>query len=284
MARDAGHGLGGKLDLQVDLRVYAGSVTTIYKIKDVADRSGFSAATLRYYEEIGLLPEASRTPAGYRLYDEHTLDRLAFIARAKQLGCSLDEIADLTVAWDGGRCGPVQDRLREVVADKLVTAQQHIVELMTLTADLQRAAVTLENHRPEGACDDNCGCTTSADAIEAAAPRAVTLVTLGSKPPRALATEPIACTLGSHSMRDRLAEWRGLLAHVEHREAVDGGLRATFGPATPLDELMRLAAAEQDCCQFFTFAITIDSRGIALEVRAPHDALPVLQSLFGTSA
>ena len=68
-------------------------VSTSYKIKEVADRSGFTAATLRYYEEIGLLPEASRTPAGYRLYDDGTLDRLAFIARAKQLGCTLEEIA-----------------------------------------------------------------------------------------------------------------------------------------------------------------------------------------------
>jgi len=47
---------------------------------------------------------------------------------------------------------------------------------------------------------------------------------------------------------------------------------------------MRLAAAEQDCCQFFTFAITIDSRGVALEVRAPDDALPVLHTLFGRPA
>ena len=88
-------------------------VSTSYKIKDVADRSGFSAATLRYYdEEIGLLPESTRTPAGYRVFDDCTLDRLAFIARAKRLGCTLDEIGDLTLAWDGGQCGPVQDRLR----------------------------------------------------------------------------------------------------------------------------------------------------------------------------
>jgi len=82
-------------------------------------------------------------------------------------------------------------------------------------------------------------------------------------------------------MRSRLDEWQRLLEHVEHREPIENGLRATFGSATPLDELMRLAAAEQDCCQFFTFAITIDSRGVALEVRAPQDALPVLHSLFG---
>ena len=163
------------------MKVYAASVSTSYKIKDVADRSGFSAATLRYYEEIGLLPEASRTPAGYRLYDDHTLDRLAFISRAKQLGCTLDEIADLTVAWDGGRCGPVQDRLRAVVADKLVTAQQQIVELMTLTSDLQRAAATLEAHRPDGPCDDSCGCVTEGSSAPAVTRQ---LVTLGTKPDR----------------------------------------------------------------------------------------------------
>ena len=269
------------LDLQVDLKVYAASVSTSYKIKDVADRSGFSAATLRYYEEIGLLPEATRTSAGYRLYDDHTLDRLAFISRAKQLGCSLDEIADLTVAWDGGRCGPVQDRLRTVVADKLVTAQHQIVALMTLTSDLQRAAATLEAHRPDGPCDDNCGCVTDTSDTDRSDISAPQVVTLGRKSDGAAGAVPIVCTLGSQSISGRLDEWQRLLEYVEHREPIDDGLRATFGPATPFGELMRLAAAEQDCCQFFTFAITIDSRGVALEVRAPHDAFPVLHSLFG---
>ena len=51
--------------------------------------------------------------------------------------------------------------------------------------------------------------------------------------------------------------------------------------SVPLDELMRLTAAEQDCCQFLTFAITVDTRGIGLEVTAPADALPIVQSLFG---
>lgn len=250
-------------------------MSTSYKIKDVADRSGFSAATLRYYEEIGLLPASTRTPAGYRLYDDHTLDRLAFIARAKQLGCTLDEIADLAVAWDGGRCGPVQDRLRTVVADKLDTARQQIIELTTLTAELQRAAATLEDHRPDGPCDDTCGCVTDTGLPATAQP-----VALGRKGAAADAA-PIACTLGPQSMAGRLEEWERLLGHVQHRVSLDDGLRATFGPTTPLAELMLLAAAEQDCCQFFTFAITIDHRGVALEVRAPHDALPVLHSLFG---
>jgi MerR family transcriptional regulator, copper efflux regulator len=63
-------------------------MTTGLKIKQVADATGLTTATLRYYEEIGLLPEAPRTAAGYRTYDQRTLDRLAFINRAKQLGCT----------------------------------------------------------------------------------------------------------------------------------------------------------------------------------------------------
>lgn len=239
-------------------------MTTGYQIKDIADRSGFTPATLRYYEEIGLLPEPARTPAGYRLFDDRTLERLAFIARAKQLGCSLDEIAELTLAWDGGHCGPVQDRLRTLVADKLASAQQQIVELMTLTHELHRAAATLEMHRPNGPCDDQCGCVTN-----------IAIDTLPT---------PIACSLPSQSMQDRLDEWQALLTRVVGRESVDGGVRLTFGPATPPEDLIRLAAAEQDCCQFLSFTITIDGRGIALEVRAPIDGLPVLHALFGVAA
>lgn len=269
------------LDIQVDQKVYPKTVSTSYKIKDVADRSGFTAATLRYYEEIGLLPEASRTPAGYRLYDDRTLDRLAFIARAKQLGCTLEEIGDLILAWDGGQCGPVQDRLRDVVADKLASAHRQIVELMTLTTDLQRAATTLELHRPDGPCDEQCGCVIDTIDNDTVMPGQV--VALGTKPQRPTDAAPIACTLSSQSMHGRLEEWRQLLSHVTNRAPIDSGLRATFGSATPLAELMSLVAAEQDCCQFFDFAITVDTRGIALEVRSPADALPLLQ-LFGAPA
>jgi MerR family copper efflux transcriptional regulator len=262
------------------MKVYASSMTTGYQIKDVAERTGFSAATLRYYEEIGLLPPTTRTAAGYRIFDDATLARLAFIARAKQLGCSLDEIADLTTAWEGGRCGPIQDRLRAVVADKLETAQRQIVELMTLSAELQRAAATLELHRPDGPCDDRCGCVAGVPTDDVG-PQSISL---GSKDASIASMPAIACTLGPESMDARLDEWRALLAHVSRREPLDGGVRAVFGEAPPLDELMRLTAAEQDCCQFFDFVITVDRRGIGLEVRAPIEALPIVHSLFGAAA
>jgi DNA-binding transcriptional MerR regulator len=254
-------------------------MTTGLKIKEVADASGFTAATLRYYEQIGLLPEASRTPAGYRMYDQRTLDRLAFIARAKQLGCSLDEITGLTTAWDGGQCGPIQDQLRRLVAGKITAARHQIAELVTFAAELQQAAAALERHRPDGACDTDCGCVSDPDNTESVI-ATVQAVSLSPKP--VTPGEPaIACTLSAGSIAGRIADWQSLLAHVERRERVDGGVRSVFATSVSVGEMMRLVAAEQDCCQFFRFAITIDGRGVALEVRAPDDAQPIVESMFG---
>jgi MerR family transcriptional regulator, copper efflux regulator len=250
------------------------------KIKQVADASGFTATTLRYYEQIGLLPEASRTAAGYRVYDQRTLDRLAFIARAKQLGCSLEEITGLTTAWDGGQCGPIQDQLRHLVAGKIEAAQHQITQLAMFLAELQQAASSLEPHRPDGACDTDCGCVSDPDHTRAAAAK-VQPIMLSTKP--APAGEPaIACTLSAGSTNGRIAEWQALLAHARRREGVDGGVRVVFDTVVPIDEVARLVAAEQECCQFFRFAITIDAGGIALEVRAPADAQAIVESMFGT--
>lgn len=67
-------------------------------------------------------------------------------------------------------------------------------------------------------------------------------------------------------------------------EPIAGGARSVFTKFVPIDELMRLVAAEQHCCQFFQFAITVDIRGIALEVRAPADAQSIVQSMFGAAS
>jgi DNA-binding transcriptional MerR regulator len=77
------------------------------------------------YAGIGLVEPSSRTGAGYRLYDSDTLARLGFTARAKQLGCSLEEISDLVGIWDGAQCGPVQKRFHDLVTTKLAAAERH---------------------------------------------------------------------------------------------------------------------------------------------------------------
>jgi DNA-binding transcriptional MerR regulator len=129
-----------------------------YTIGEVAGRSGFSATALRYYEDIGLVAPEGRTTAGYRLYGDDTLARLGFIARAKQLGCSLEEISDLVGIWDGERCGPVQKRFHELVTAKLVAAERQIAELTALADQLREAAGHLAGPPLDGPCSEGCAC------------------------------------------------------------------------------------------------------------------------------
>ena len=129
-----------------------------YRIAEVAERTGFSTPTLRYYEGIGLLPPAERTRAGYRVYDDRAIERLTFIARAKQLGCTLEEITDLADAWGSNECAPIKHRLRELVATKLADTEARIAELTAFAKELRATAKTLESAPLDGPCDDTCGC------------------------------------------------------------------------------------------------------------------------------
>ena len=126
-------------------------------ISEVAARSGFSAATLRYYEKIGLLAVPERTDSGYRVYDEHTLSRLFFIARAKQLGLDLAEVAQLVGLWTEDDCAGVQRRMGEFVAEKRAEATSRIAELQTFAAQLADVGDRLaEAESPSGPCSDEC--------------------------------------------------------------------------------------------------------------------------------
>jgi DNA-binding transcriptional MerR regulator len=130
-----------------------------YAIGELAERSGFSASALRYYEDIGLVVPASRTASGYRVYDDGAVTRLTFIARAKQLGCTLEEIADLMDVWDGEECQPVQRRLHDLVTGKLDETQRRIDELTALADQLRDAAARLGGPAPDGPCSDDCACS-----------------------------------------------------------------------------------------------------------------------------
>ena len=65
------------------------------RVGELADRSGISASTVRYYEKLGLLRPTSGSRSGYREYTKESLDQLALIRRAKELGFSLREIRAL---------------------------------------------------------------------------------------------------------------------------------------------------------------------------------------------
>ena len=106
------------------------------RIGDLASRSGVTAKTIRYYEDIGLVEPPARTPSGYRDYEPAALERLAFIRAAQAIGLTLGEIRSIIALRDDGKtpCGHVLELLRQR-ADEL---DRRIAELRTLRGELRR--------------------------------------------------------------------------------------------------------------------------------------------------
>lgn len=92
---------------------------------------------------------------------------------------------------------------------------------------------------------------------------------------------PVVCTLDQDDLASQIVGWGRLLTGVRSRRTLsEGGLRLEL-EGVDAGALAAMAAAEQECCPFFAFSITVDGRGIGLEVRAPADASDVVTGLFG---
>jgi MerR family transcriptional regulator, copper efflux regulator len=81
----------------------AESIAWPVNIGAAARLSGVSAKMVRHYESLGLLPAVQRTDAGYRQYSEAEVHTLRFIKRSRELGFSMDEIAELASLWHNRR-------------------------------------------------------------------------------------------------------------------------------------------------------------------------------------
>jgi len=108
----------------------------ILTIGEAAAASGVSAKMIRYYESIGLVRPATRTESNYRTYDDKAVETLRFVARARHLGFSMDEIGRLLGLW--------QDRAR-ASADVKALAMKHIDELERRIAAMTAMKMTLED-------------------------------------------------------------------------------------------------------------------------------------------
>lgn len=123
-----------------------------FTIGTLAERTGTSRDTIRYYEQVGVLPEPERTDAGYRLYGGDDVERLAFVAQAQTLGLTLDEIREVLEMVDEGRepCVHVRERLRAHLRE----VRRKIRELHGLESRLEGA---LERPAGGGAAE-GCRC------------------------------------------------------------------------------------------------------------------------------
>lgn len=126
-------------------------------IGQAAKLSGVSAKMIRYYEQIGLIPPAIRSDAGYRHYSSTDTHSLRFIRRARDLGFSVEQISALLVLW--------HDRDR-ASADVKAMALSHAAGLKAKIAELQAMAQTLEHLADHCHGNDRPDCPILADLAE----------------------------------------------------------------------------------------------------------------------
>ena len=106
------------------------------EIGELANLTGLSIKTIRYYETRGLLEQPPRTEGGYRIYRPEEVARLRFVQRAKLLGLTLEEIGELVEL--AARCndGELVPRLEEVLEAKLKETERKMAELRAFRQNL----------------------------------------------------------------------------------------------------------------------------------------------------
>ncbi len=105
-------------------------------IHELAQQSGVPAKTIRYYESIGLLPCPKRATNNYRQYTSTDVERLRFMASARALGLSLDDISEILAARDKGTA-PCQ-RVLDTIAQRLTAIDRRIADLLVLRDTLKQ--------------------------------------------------------------------------------------------------------------------------------------------------
>ena len=240
---------------------------TQFTVSEVASRTGFSPSALRYYDKVGLVAPATRSAAGYRLYDERSLERLRFVARAKRLGLHLDDITDLLALWDGEQCGPVQSRLAEMILAKLDETRAEMSELRAFADELTGLRARLAAVPHAGPCEDTCACLAEPAAPEQPHVR-------------------LMCDLAdaTDTLDERVEVYRRLFAAAYvGRDRTVAGIRFRFRADEGVEATVRdLAGREAQCCAFFTSTITTAGGEVLWDAAVPDDdvARAVLDEWF----
>lgn len=118
-------------------------------IGEVAAETGITSKSIRYYESIGLIPEAQRTDGGYRQYSDKDVQTLHFVRRARNLGFTVGEVEELLSLY--------RDRNR-ASADVRDIAIKHITDLDKKVAELEGMRATLTHLVEKCHGDDRPDC------------------------------------------------------------------------------------------------------------------------------
>ena len=149
----------------------------------LARAANVSTKTIRYYEQVGVMPIPRRSPSGYRQYGQRDVHRLLFLRRARALGLSLQSLKSLTVELDRGLCETMRPRLLDLVRAQLDAVQQRIVEFQLLQQQLDQVLSRLLTAAPSASAEKGCQCL-GRDAT----------------PPQQGSQQPCTSVLGEHTM------------------------------------------------------------------------------------
>ncbi|HVM27230.1 MAG TPA: MerR family transcriptional regulator [Mycobacteriales bacterium] len=134
------------------------------QIGEVADRTALSLRTIRYYEEVGLVPPSARTQGGFRLYTEQDVERLLLVRRMKPLDFSIDEMRDLLGVLDDLDRPELTSTERRDRVDRLVMYRQVAeTRVEALRSQLESAEQFAESLREQSTGRSSAGRTRSAE-------------------------------------------------------------------------------------------------------------------------
>jgi MerR family transcriptional regulator, copper efflux regulator len=239
------------------------------RVSELAERAGVAPSAVRFYERAGLLSPARRAANGYRVFDESALDELAFIGRAKGIGMSLDDIADLVASWPAGECRSLQARLRAFLAGRISQVRQQAAEMGMFERQLQAVLDRLSARDPGPEhCGRGCICEADLDLARGQAPAG---------------PAPWGCSLDSDALASRVGQWRALAAAAASVERDSGTVRLTLS-ADPemITAVAALCAAETACCPHARFLLEVTAGQVILTVEAPGTT-GLLEVLFPAS-
>lgn len=126
------------------------------RINELAETTGLSSKTIRYYESIGVLPQPKRLANGYRVYDDSDVDRLRFATGLRRLDFTLDDITEILAMRDRREapCRVVLDLLTE----KAEEVSQRIKELLLLETELHKLHSVGLTYPTDDVDGKNCVC------------------------------------------------------------------------------------------------------------------------------
>lgn len=134
--------------MRIDLPIMGRFMLFPMNIGELAKLSGVNAKLIRHYEAIGLVPKASRTEAGYRIYSKSDIQFLKFIKRARSLGFSMAEIKKLIGLWRNK--SRASKEVKAMALAHIRDLEAKIEEMRDMASSLRQLAKTCHgDSRPE---------------------------------------------------------------------------------------------------------------------------------------